>query len=532
MKKFLNLSIVLSACLLILSCGGGGGGGGGGAVSGGSSGTSGKAAVVVGINGLSMRSATRAAAQSVWDTLSSVDLTVYVDGESVFNKVLTPSDNVAVIEEVDVGSAVYATAIVTFNEANGGGTAEAKSDTIEVEPGSNNLTLAITYTYELKYCGKDNGWYEKTGTYTYASGIPIPADFSEVDEYGRVFSGWSADWDEVSDAPNGERDRTYYPKNLLGVRGNLSLMADYVEDPDAFTIECPGLERLYLYGASCHGDDSPYCYEYEDVRIIGQSTADGLSYTNLGTGQVSVHFDAEFGEAYAIFEAISEGHAKVRISKGNFSQVVEFEIESLLEISGTTLQKFKLPSTYDAAYPTLTYRVPSGITEIATTAVSWNNTVKNNISYVSLSDTSITTIPWALFEESGITGISFPDTLREISGRAFNKCYFLEGPIELPNQVNSIGQQAFRDCTGLSNISLPASLVIVNPNDWPIESNAFADSGLVTVYYAGTLTQWNDLGHPSGAGQWGGLETISGLFVNINGTDHHFVSGSNWIEFH
>ena len=531
MKKFLNLSIVLSACLLILSCGGGGGGGGGGAVSGGSSGTSGKAAVVVGINGLSMRSATRAAAQSVWDTLSSVNLTVYVDGESVFNKVLTPSDNVAVIEEVDVGSSVYATAIVTFNEANGGGTAEAKSDTIEVEPGSNNLTLAITYTYELIYYGKDDDLHEITGTYTYASGIPIPADFSEIDQYGRVFSGWSADWNEVSDAPNGERDRTLYPKNLLGVRGNLSLMADYVEDPDAFTIECPGLERLYLYGASCR-DENPYMYNYEDVRIIGQSSADGLSYTNLGTGQVSVRFDAEFGEAYAVFEAVSEGHAKVRISKGNYSQDVEFEIESLLEISGTTLQKFKLPSTFDAANPNLIYTVPSGITAIATNAVSWNNTVKNNITEVSLRDTGITEIPGTLFEESMLTRISFPDTLRTIGSRAFNKCYFLEGLIELPNQVYNIGVDAFKDCSSLSSISLPASLVLADPNDWPIQSGAFANSGLETVYYAGTLTQWNDLGHPSGAGQWGGLETISGLFVNINGTDHHFVSGSNWIEFH
>ena len=99
MKKLLNLSIILSACLLILSCGGGGGGGGG-AVSGGSSS---KSAVVIGLDGLSMRSATRAAATSVWDTLTSVNLTVYADGEPVFNKVLTASDNVALVEDVDSG---------------------------------------------------------------------------------------------------------------------------------------------------------------------------------------------------------------------------------------------------------------------------------------------------------------------------------------------------------------------------------------------------------------------------------------------
>lgn len=216
MKRFLKVcsALLCAFSLLAVSCGGGGGGGaGGGSVTGSSS----KAAVVIGMNGLSSRSATRAAT-SVWDTLTKVDLTVYIDSEPVLNKVLTAQDNVALIEDVDVGSTAYASAVIVFNERNGGETATAQSETITLEPGSNSLTLSVVYRYELWYCGKDMDWHEAFGTYTATGGIRLPDDFSEIDEYGGTFSAWSVD---------GIEPRVSYPKNFAGLRGNVTLMAEY-----------------------------------------------------------------------------------------------------------------------------------------------------------------------------------------------------------------------------------------------------------------------------------------------------------------
>lgn len=477
MKKLLNLSIILSACLLILSCGGGGGGGGG-AVSGGSSS---KSAVVIGLDGLSMRSATRAAATSVWDTLTSVNLTVYADGESVFNKVLTASDNVALVEDVDVGSSVYASAIVTFNEANGGGTAEAKSDTIEVQPGSNNLSLAITYKYELMYCGKDNDWHEKTGTYTYASGIPLPADFSEINEYGNIFSCWSSDVSEVADVPNGERERTSYPKNLVGVRGNLSLYAEYVEAPvttfnvtyhferNGVTVATP---KVYTYSPFM-ADTPDYAYT-KDIMLVIDSCDTGLGDFYLESIGDSV-FDEYCPTSDTTFlisalndtSSATQGAYILRKNDGSYSnQTIEIKRECTLLFVGNTISSFIMP-------------------ELDATEVRY---VINNPSIDEIS-------PYAVY-----SGLQTTMTYLELLG----------------TEIMEIPDNCFKDCTALNAVLLPNYVLTIKPG-------AFDNcSGLVYVSYDGTLDDWNYFG------TWGGLETNSTVAISTSDHTSIIYNGSNW----
>ena len=450
MKKLLTLSIVvLSACLLIFSCGGGGGGGGGGAVSGGSSS---KSAVVIGLDGLSMRSATRAAATSVWDTLTSVDLTVYVDDESVFNKVLTASDNVAVIEEVDVGSSVYATAIVTFNEANGGGTAEAKSETIEVQPGSNNLTLAITYKYNLIYWGIDGDMHEKTGTYTYASGIPLPEDFSYKDADGIPFFKWSSD---------GERQRVSYPQNLVGIRGNISLIAEYMEVPagsfnvtyhferNGATVSTP---KVYTYSPPM-SDAPSYAYT-NDIMLVIDSCDTGIGDWYLeSTGNPALDYCPTSDTSFLI-SAIDaapyiQGEYILRKNDGSFSnQIFVVTKKDTIDVVDGCITSFQSPET---GATDIQYIVNNpNISAIDMYAVG---TLTGNIKSVDLSGTRITTIPNSCFKNcSALTYISFPDMLDDIEESAFEGCSKLDG-IQIPANVVLIETNAFKDCFTDSSLS-------------------------------------------------------------------------------
>ncbi len=470
MKKLLNLSIILSACLLILSCGGGGGGGGGAA----SGGSSSKSAVVIGLDGLSMRSATRAVATSVWDTLTSVNLTVYADSESVFNKVLTASDNVALVEDVDVGSSVYASAIVTFNEANGGGTAEAKSDTIEVQPGSNNLSLAITYKYNLIYWGIDGDMHEKTGTYTYASGIPLPEDFSYKDADGIPFFKWSSD---------GERQRVSYPQNLVGIRGNVSLIAEYMEAPAGsfnvtYHFERNGAivstPKVYTYSPPM-SDAPSYAYT-NDIMLVIDSCDTGIGDWYLeSTGNPALDYCPTSDTSFLI-SAIDaapyiQGEYILRKNDGSFSnQIFVVTKKDTIDVVDGCIINFQAPET--------------GATDI--------QYIVNN-PFISSIDMYAVGVLTGNIKSVDLTGTE----IMELPENCFMGCTALEW-IALSEFVLDMGVDAFSGC-----------------------------SNLRYVIYEGTLNDWR--GFPT---SWGGLETELMSTVQITTSDSspaclHY-DGMNW----
>ena len=61
---------------------------------------------------------------------------------------------------------------------------------------------------------------------------------------------------------------------------------------------------------------------------------------------------------------------------------------------------------------------------------------------------------------TGLTSIEIPNSVTSIGGHAFCDCTSLTS-IEIPNSVTSIGKYAFRDCSGLTSIVIPNSVTSI-----------------------------------------------------------------------
>ncbi|UTY30359.1 leucine-rich repeat domain-containing protein [Treponema putidum] len=113
----------------------------------------------------------------------------------------------------------------------------------------------------------------------------------------------------------------------------------------------------------------------------------------------------------------------------------------------------------------------------------------------------------AFYNCTGITSISLPASLTYIGRRAFCGCTGLQ-TINLPASLKSIGVGAFRDCTGLTSITLPATLKEIGREafvDTNLESAVFEDpTGWRRYGYSGGYQDIvaNDLRDPSKAAKY------------------------------
>lgn len=88
---------------------------------------------------------------------------------------------------------------------------------------------------------------------------------------------------------------------------------------------------------------------------------------------------------------------------------------------------------------------------------------------------------------SGLTSIIIPDSVTSIGDGAFRGCSGLTS-ITIPDSVTSIGDSAFDGCSGLTSITIPDSVTRMG-------DHAFDGcSGLTTINYTGTIRQWNNIG--------------------------------------
>ena len=126
------------------------------------------------------------------------------------------------------------------------------------------------------------------------------------------------------------------------------------------------------------------------------------------------------------------------------------------------------------------------------------------------SDGSVTSIgDSAFYNCSGLTNITIPDSVTSIGWGAFSGCSGLTS-VTLPDSVTSIGYGAFRSCSGLTSITIPDSVtsigeyafgycsgltsVTIGNSVTSIGDSAFYNcSGLKTVFYKGSAEQWSKI---------------------------------------
>ena len=127
-------------------------------------------------------------------------------------------------------------------------------------------------------------------------------------------------------------------------------------------------------------------------------------------------------------------------------------------------------------------------------------------------------------ENTTLTAVSIPATVREIGNRAFYNCTVLSNlRFSGTSQLTTIGEQAFYNCESLTNLIIPDSVTTVG-------SQAF--SGLdslknLTLSGEANSTAWGISSYRNG---W--LETITytGSFI-CSGSREYNANGGYWIEY-
>ena len=97
----------------------------------------------------------------------------------------------------------------------------------------------------------------------------------------------------------------------------------------------------------------------------------------------------------------------------------------------------------------------------------------------------MTTVPTWFAYKSNITNITIPNNIKSIGDLAFYNCSSLTS-VSIPDSVTSIGDSAFEGCSSLTSVSIPDSVTIIN-------EFAFEDCGNLQITYSGTKQQWKHL---------------------------------------
>ena len=199
---------------------------------------------------------------------------------------------------------------------------------------------------------------------------------------------------------------------------------------------------------------------------------------------------------------------EITIPEG-FTKIVNSAFRGYTGLTGVTIPD-SVTSIEDRAFEDCTnltsVTLPDSITSIRD-SVFYGCT---NLTNITIPD-SVTSIGRrAFYECTSLTSITIPDGVTEIKTLAFKGCEGLTN-ITIPNSLTTIDEDVFRECSSVTSITIPESITSIGESAFygcsaltsvtiptsvtEIGDGAFAGCRRLSIFYDGTLGQWDAIGY-------------------------------------
>ena len=246
-----------------------------------------------------------------------------------------------------------------------------------------------------------------------------------------------------------------------------------------------------------------YCHSITSVEIADGITKIGKSafYTCNSLTKISLPSTLNVIENSLLFDCrqlttviIPEGAQSIeKMAFASCASLKEISLPDSIKTIGNSafynsaLERIKLPNNLtvieESAFSSCDYLsqivIPNQVTTIGETAFFHCYMLES----VTLSE-SLTEIGDRAFAVcKSLKKITIPKSLTEIGSYVFSSCESLS-EVTLPDTLYRISRGAFENCTSLKTITLPQQLAFIT-------REAFYQSGIQTILYNGTNTEWD-----------------------------------------
>lgn len=395
----------------------------------------------------------------------------------------------------------------TYNKANLYVTNDASYKTKSPWKRFNGRIFTISYN-PIIYIVDDSLYHKEDSIKVGATITYIPVPKKEE----RRFSGWKPVSPESLPA--------VMPNDTVVVAGEFEYKYRFIDEETEKTIYKDSLfykEKLPDYEGDISAKLKKDGYRYEIIDTILTMPAND-TIINVRYIPTETDFTVDGGLTYHIFTEGDDIHAELMSDRNNKA----YEKPIITVPDSIEYLKKKYPVTairtdaFKACYNLTSVTLPSIIKSIGTQAfrncanllkieipasvttlgdeLFWG--CKNLQEVVFLSDNNITELPANIFQDCDtLESIELPSSIQYIYGDAFRGCKNLQ-EIEIPENVDSIGERVFNGCKDL------AKIYITNKNKLPKATKETFDDNTydtATLYLSSELqAPWDKFSHTEG----------------------------------
>lgn len=309
------------------------------------------------------------------------------------------------------------------------------------------------------------------------------------------------------------RSLTYIGKNAFSNCQSLSSLeipARVSVIVDGAFSGCKSIENLEILSNHTAIQDSAFygCTELKTLRIPDGISINSNAFDKCENIEIVYYTGSE--ESYKVMSVLSSQYNSldtatvyynqpatpypVSISIGSMPEKTEYEISEELNLTGFELAV----EMSDGTTQTLSDWSEMYIHEFDSSYLGERKFTIEHYGYKVYVPYSVVEDPngtcgknvkWVFDDESGVLTISGYGEMYNYKASDYAPWYQYRNDIKEVNietRVNSIGDYAFYECGGITEIHMPLSIQAMS-------SKAFEDSGIKNIYYTGTAEEWSEI---------------------------------------